>query len=630
MADKRQPALAHRSGRVDGEHRTRRRIAVVAWVALVLGILTVVAGGLWVGNRALMAKDALEHAQTELTSFKSALGQPNAPSTVQLYKQLHGHTATAAREVDDPIWSFGEGVPFVGANLKAFRQIAQMLNTLVVNGVEPVAYAADGISIDSLKPSDGGIDIAPLKKLTPAVASLDVALRTADASAMRVDTKHTVSQIAAPVGTLHATIQKALPVTAELRKIMPLFYPALGGDGKRHYLLMFQNNAEERASGGNPAALAMLNVNDGKITLGKQPSSTDFPAPFATPPLTFRGDWDKLYGLHTSTFLQNTTFTPDFPSSARMVRAMWLKQYGGKVDGVISFDPVALSYLLKATGPVKLATGETLSSGNAVNYLLSDVYARYTDPYKQNIVFASAAQAIFGAVTAGQGVPAGYIQQMTPMLKEQRLKVWSVRKKEQAALKTSQVWNMLPEDNSAATTVGVYNNDDSTSKMSYYMDSTIGVKSTMCPTKKPTFTVTTKVTDTLKLSQVSELTSYVLAAQRRIPLGGDRQWVQVYGPVGSKLKSMTIDGKKVTWGTNIDYVLNTNYNATGVLDKKPAARGEMYDRPVGVVSINMGPQQSRTVVAHFSGATDPSTTVAVSHTPKVRAVPVTITRTACE
>ncbi|WP_375399807.1 DUF4012 domain-containing protein [uncultured Amnibacterium sp.] len=598
-------------------------------MALVLGILAVVAGGLWVGNRALMAKDALEQAQTELTTFKSALGQPNAPSTVQLYKQLHAHTAKAALEVDDPVWSFGEAVPFVGPNLTAFRQIAQMLNTLVVNGVQPVAYAANGVSVDSLKPKDGGLDIAPLKKLTPAIASLDTALRVADASAMGVDTKHTLSQIAAPVGTLHTTIQKVLPLTAELRRVMPLFYPALGGDGKRHYLLMFQNNAEERASGGNPAALAMLNVDDGKIKLGKQPSSTDFPSPYVTPPLTFKGDWNKLYGLHTSTYLQNITFTPDFPSSAKLVRAMWLKQYGGKVDGVISFDPVALSYLMRATGPVTLKNGQILNSDNAVTYLLSDVYARYPDQLVQNAVFASAAQAIFGAVTSGQGSPKDYLAQLTPMLAEQRLKFWSVRKKEQAALKTSQAWNMLPEDNSTATTVGVYNNDDATSKMSFYMDSTIKVKSSMCPAKKPTFTVTTKVTDTLKLSQVPGLSSYVLAAQPRIAVGGDRQWVQVYGPVGSKLISMSIDGKKVVWGTNVDYLLNTNYNATGVSDKKPAVRGEMYDRPVGIVSINMGPQQSRTVVAHFSGATDPSTTVAVSHTPKVRQVPVTITQNDC-
>ena len=49
---------------------------------------------------------------------------------------------------------------------------------------------------------------------------------------------------------------------------------------------------------------------------------------------------------------------------------MWRANIGGRVDGVISFDPVALSYLLKATGPVKIGNGETITSDNAVSYLL--------------------------------------------------------------------------------------------------------------------------------------------------------------------------------------------------------------------------------------------------------------------
>jgi hypothetical protein len=55
----------------------------------------------------------------------------------------------------------------------------------------------------------------------------------------------------------------------------------------------------------------------------------------------------------------------------------------------------------------------------------------------------------------------------------------------------------------------------------------------------------------------------------------------------------------------------------------------MYDRPVGVVSLNMGPASSMTVKATFTGGTDNSKTVEVSHTPKVRAVPVTITPAKC-
>ncbi|MDQ1531256.1 MAG: hypothetical protein QOE37_1361, partial [Microbacteriaceae bacterium] len=137
------------------------------------------------------------------------------------------------------------------------------------------------------------------------------------------------------------------------------------------------------------------------------------------------------------------------------------------------------------------------------------------------------------------------------------------------------------------------------------------------------------VTDTLRPDQIAGLTPYVLASQGRIVPGGDRQWVQIYGPVGAKLVNAYIDGEKVVWGTNVEYDLNTNWYATGETDYRPAVKGTMYGRPVGVVSIKMGPLESVKVKAIFSGGKDVSSTVQVSHTPKVRPVPVTITQARC-
>jgi hypothetical protein len=604
-------------------------VLVAIFVALGIGVLAVAGLGLWVGHRALVAKDSLEAAQQQLTTFKSALGQPNAPSTTKLYAQLAKNTGTAVEQTDDPLWSFTEGMPGIGPNLKAFRQVSEMVDTLVRTGVRPIAVAADGISVDSLKPKDGGLDIQPLKKLTPAMAELDDALHVADASAAAIDTKSVVPQLAEPVTSLRETIAKVTPVTAELRKVLPVLYPALGGEGKRHYLLLFQNNAEERASGGNPASMAMLEVDHGKIKLAKQGNSGDFPSPYEVPPLTFTGDFEKLYGDHVSGYLTNITFTPDFPRTAKMARAMWRSEYGGPVDGVISFDPVALSYLLRATGPVKLVTGETLTSEGAVSFLLNQVYAKYPDPRMQDAVFGSAAQSIFKAVTSGQGSPKDYVAQLTPMLNEQRLKAWSIRKDEEDLLLTSQAGNMLPEDNSKATVFGVYNNDDATSKMSFYMDSTVHVTSKVCPAKDPQYMVTTKVTDTLRPDQVASLPAYVKPHQDRIVPGGDRQWVVLYGPVGATLKAAWIDGERVIWGDNVKFPLNTVWNATGYEDRRAAVKGHQQGRPVGIVSIKMGPSESVTVKALFSGGTGNSPTIQVSHTPKVRPVPVTLSQNPC-
>ncbi|MGN6445476.1 DUF4012 domain-containing protein [Amnibacterium sp.] len=611
--------------------RIRRRITLGGVVALLLGVVAAVVLSVYVGNRALIAKDQLTAAQTKLTTFKSALGQPNAPSTAALYQQLQANTSKAADQVNDPVWSLYEHIPVLGPNLKAFRQTSDLIDALVRNGVGPLATAADGISVDSLKPKNGAIDIAPLKKLTPAMADIDDAITTADRSAAAIDTKDVAPQLQQPIAKLRSLLDQAAPVTHELRKVMPVLYPALGGNGTRHYLLIFQNNAEERASGGNPASMAMLVVDHGKIKLGRQGNSGDFPT-YTVPPFTpsgpGNGDYSKIYTSYLSKHVTNITMTPDFPTTAKYARDMWLNAYGGKVDGVISFDPVALSYLMNATGPVTLADGTKLDSSNAVDFLLSGVYAKYTNPKIQDAVFASAAKSIFDAVTHGQGTPKAYVAQLTPMLQDQRLKMWSVRSDEEKLIMTSPMGTMLPADNTKATTVGVYNNDDSTSKMSYYMDETVDVSTNTCkPT--PKYTVTAKVTNTLTLAKAYTLTPYVLAAMSKIPFGGDRQWVQLYGPVGAKLSAVYIDGQKVTWGNNLLPEYNTIYSATGEYIKRPAVQGHMYGRPVGVVSITIPAASTVTVKGVFTGGTDTSKTVAVSHTPKVRPVPVTLTQAKC-
>ena len=215
------------------------------------------------------------------------------------------------------------------------------------------------------------------------------------------------------------------------------------------------------------------------------------------------------------------------------------------------------------------------------------------------------------------------------MVAEQRLKMWSAHAEEQALLIGSPVGTMLPADNHRSTVLGVYNNDDSTSKMSYFMDQSVTVATKTCE-GAPTYTVSATVINTLTKGQVDSLPEYVRPHQQRIPAGGDRQWVQLYGPVGGTFAvGRPSTASPVVWGTDVSDKANTNDQATGVDSRRPAVQGTMYGRPVGVVSITLGPASKKVVRAVFTGSPDDSTTVEVSHTPKVREVPVTITPQAC-
>src|SRR5699024_6881361 len=134
----------------------------------------------------------------------------------------------------------------------------------------------------------------------------------------------------------------------------------LGADETRHYLMLFENNAETRGWGGNPASVMLLNVDDGKIDIEQQADTSDFPYGLEQPIMELDPESEALYGDKIGRYLQDTTTTIDFRETAHLATAFWDRQFGGDIDGVVSFDPVALGYLLKATGPVELSTGEVL------------------------------------------------------------------------------------------------------------------------------------------------------------------------------------------------------------------------------------------------------------------------------
>ncbi|WP_217576954.1 DUF4012 domain-containing protein, partial [Streptomyces sp. GbtcB7] len=86
------------------------------------------------------------------------------------------------------------------------------------------------------------------------------------------------------------------------------------------------------------------------------------------------GEYATIYQDKPGRYLQNVTQVPDFSLSARLAQEFAARE-GREVSSVIAIDPVALSYLLEATGPVRLPTGDELTSTNVVKLLLSDVYA---------------------------------------------------------------------------------------------------------------------------------------------------------------------------------------------------------------------------------------------------------------
>ncbi len=254
------------------------------------------------------------------------------------------------------MWGAAQYVPFFGTNLRAVREVAVVVDDVADGAVSPVAGVVGGLGVDSFAPKDGKVDLDPLVKAQPAVAQAAETLTKADRDAQAIDTSGTLSPVTSAVNQLRNAVQSASTQVDTANRVVQLAPAMLARDGERNYVLLFQNNAELRAGGGIPGAVALLKVQDGSIKLENQAAGSSF-GPYEQPVLPLEPDTASLYGDITGRYMQDVNLTPRFDVSAQLAREMWKQKFGQEVDGVLAMDPVTLSYMLRATGPVQLETG---------------------------------------------------------------------------------------------------------------------------------------------------------------------------------------------------------------------------------------------------------------------------------
>ena len=319
----------------------------------------------------------------------------------------------------------------------------------------------------------------------------------------------------------------------------------LGADGPRTYLLLFQNNAEWRSLGGITGAVAAIRTDGGALSLQAQASSSDFPR-YDDAVLPLDEEVLGIYGTRPGRYIQNVTQVPDFALSGALAQEMWERETGETVDGVIAVDPVALSYLLEATGPVTLPTGDELTADNAVDLLLNEVYFRYEAPAEQDAFFAAAAAAVFEAVAGGGADPAALLSALTRAGDEHRLLLWSDHEEDQELLADTTLAGGLPVTDDDTARFGVFLNDGTGSKMDYYVtaDTVVGWDTCMIDDAGDAQgEATLGVTITNTAPGADSLPRYITGGGGfGVPAGTARTVGYLYLPEGWDLVDAEIDG----------------------------------------------------------------------------------------
>jgi len=126
----------------------------------------------------------------------------------------------------------------------------------------------------------------------------------------------------------------------------------LGLSRDKRYLLVFQNNAEMRATGGFLGSYALVDIRAGQIRNLEVPGGGSYDTEggmkvnVAAP--------EPLWLVNPLWHFWDANWWPDWPTTAKNLTWFYEKSGGPSVDGVISVTPTVVERLLEITGPIDL------------------------------------------------------------------------------------------------------------------------------------------------------------------------------------------------------------------------------------------------------------------------------------
>lgn len=451
--------------------------AAIGWGLGVVGFAACGAAAVFLAfaHQAGLVRTDLLGAQTKLSFVPEIVANRDINGLNQVSDEVLQMTQRAEAGTTGPLWDLAGSIPLVRENTDAVRQLTSMTADLTQRALPPTVALLSASDFSSLAVEGGGINLAPFRQAEGALPEITAAFTEAKVVTDGIDRDGLLPLVTEPLDQVAGIVDQAAPSLALVQKYLPSLLAAAGGDGPRTYLVVFQNNAEIRATGGNPAASSIMVVDNGRIELKEQSDSMAFYAAgqAGRSVLDLPESTLALYPDTFTRYSQDYTFTPDFPTTARLFESLWNRTDGSQFDGVISIDPVVLSHLLEVLGPVDLPTGEQITSENAVKLLLSDTYQRFGDAgdngRSSDEFFATVSSTVFSRLAGGQWNPIAMFAQLTRSAQEQRINLWFTDEHTQALMTEVGLDGGLRPDNSASTQLGIYLDDFSIGKLEYHL-----------------------------------------------------------------------------------------------------------------------------------------------------------------
>lgn len=522
---------------------SRRRPAIVAGWG-VLALLAVVV--LWCGLTAWMTAQDLEEVDARARLLRTEIVDGDAAGAARALEDYQEAAESAEARTDGPTWWLVGQLPVVGDDAAAVGTVSAVLADLGRDGLPPLVDAAEQVAARAFNPTDHRFPLGAIASTTEPARQSERAFADAAAALRDVDSTGFVAPVRSRFDDLRTQVLTARSSLDSAYRAAELMPELLGGNRPRRYLLVLQNNAELRSLGGLTGSVSLIEADAGRVDIVAQHGTSEF-GYVERPVLPLTRDERDLFGDRLGQWFMNASLTPDAPRAAELMAARWEREGGGRVDGVFFVDPVAVSYLLSATGPVDVAGYEPVDERTVVPAVENAIYLETGDREEQEDFQNAVAKAVFDAFAGGDGDPAAVIRNLVRGVAEGRVRMHSFVPEVQRQIAGTEIAGELPTGRDDAE-VGVYLNDAVESKMSFYLRYDVDAVVRSCTGDVQDVAGTVALTNDVPDGRLPPAVTGIWPGSRyygEIDPGQQRIVMYLMAPAGGTIETLQFDGREL-------------------------------------------------------------------------------------
>lgn len=343
--------------------KRRRRIVIPLIIVIVLGlILLPVIYTASMGSKIKAQALVFQSHATQAANALKAQDLPTAKTELEASNQSLDTLISTYSKIKFLRYSPVRAYYQDGTHLLTAADLGVDAGLALIAGLEP---HADILGLKGAGTFTGGTAedrlvnlVGSLKELTPTFETVQVKLDaiTQEIEAIsperypfKVNGQPASEMIVAAKAKLH----DADNLVTSIYPIIQVLPDIMGADEEKTYLILFQNDAELRPTGGFLTAYAIVNVKSGKVTPVKSDDMYDLDAKFTqkiSPPEVVRKNL-----LVNRLNLRDMNLDPDFKNSMTSFMQYYNELPGEpKVDGVIAIDTKVLTDLLTVLGDIEV------------------------------------------------------------------------------------------------------------------------------------------------------------------------------------------------------------------------------------------------------------------------------------